>query len=551
MYIYDKFDHTIVRERVAAFRDQVTRRLSGELDEDHFRPLRLMNGLYLQLHAYMLRIAIPYGTLSSAQLRRLAYVARKYDRGYGHFTTRTNMQFHWIKLEQAPDILSDLADVQLHGIQTSGNCIRNVTADQFAGVAGDELDDPRVTSEIIRQWSTFHPEFSFLPRKFKIAVIATTHDRAAIKYHDIGIQIVPGPDGALGYRIFAGGGMGRTPIVAPLIRDYLPKAELLSYLEAILRVYNRYGRRDNIFKARIKILVRDIGAAEFTRQVEEEWEQIRKTGVNLPDAEEARIRRFFAPPTYDTIAEPVAAVNDAKKASPAFARWVETNVHTHKVPGYAIVTISLKPPGQTPGDASADQMDAIADLADKYSFAEVRVTHVQNLVLPNVKQSDLFAIWQALGKIGFADANAGLIGDIIACPGLDYCALANARSIPIAQELSERFAATERAKEIGPLQIKISGCINACGHHHAGHIGILGVEKSGEESYQITLGGAGDETAAVGELVGPGFKYGEVTDAVERIVDAYIEVREPGETFIQTYRRVGRAPFKEAAYGRR
>jgi sulfite reductase (NADPH) hemoprotein beta-component len=551
MYIYDKFDQTIVRERVAAFRDQVTRRLSGELSEDHFRPLRLMNGLYLQLHAYMLRVAVPYGTLSTAQLRRLAYIARKYDRGYGHFTTRQNIQYNWIKLEEAPDILSDLADVQMHGIQTSGNCIRNVTADHFSGVAGDEVDDPRVTSEVIRQWSTFHPEFSFLPRKFKIAVNGAARDRAAIRWHDIGIQIVRLADGGIGYDIYAGGGMGRTPVVAPLIRAGLPKAELLSYLEAILRVYNRYGRRDNIYKARIKILVREIGAAEFTRQVDEEWPLIRQTGVNLPAEEEARIRRFFQPPPYETISEPVAAFTDAKKVNPAFARWVETNVHTHKIPGYAIVTISLKPPGGIPGDATAEQMEQVADLADKYSFAEVRVSHVQNLVLPNVKQADLFAVWQQLGKIGFADANSGLIGDIIACPGLDYCALANARSIPISQEISKRFSAPERAKEIGPLQIKISGCINACGHHHAAHIGILGVDKAGEESYQITLGGAADQTAEVGKLIGPGFSADDAVDAIERIVDTYIKVREPGEEFLAAYRRLGVAPFKEAAYGRR
>jgi len=550
MYIYDKFDQTIVRERVAAFRDQVARRLSGELSEDHFRPLRLMNGLYLQLHAYMLRVAIPYGGLSSAQMRRLAYIARKYDRGYGHFTTRQNIQYNWIKLEEAPDILSDLADVQMHGIQTSGNCIRNVTADQFAGVAGDEIDDPRVIAEAIRQWSTFHPEFSFLPRKFKIAVNGAAHDRAAIRFHDIGIQIVRLPNGDIGYDIYAGGGMGRTPVVGPLIKGGLPKGELLSYLEAILRVYNRYGRRDNIYKARIKILVRDVGAAEYTRQADAEWAEIRKTGVNLPEAEEARIRRFFSPPPYETIAEPVSAFTQAREANPAFARWIETNVHTHKIPGYAIVTISLKPPGGIPGDATAEQMEAVADLAEKYSFAEVRVTHVQNLVLPNVKQADLLAVYQALGQIGFADANAGLIGDIIACPGLDYCALANARSIPISQAISERFASPERSKEIGPLQIKISGCINACGHHHAGHIGILGVDRAGEELYQLTLGGAADETADVGALIGPGFTSEAAVDAIERIVNTYIKLRQPGEEFLAAYRRLGMAPFKEAAYAR-
>ena len=548
MYIYDKFDHTIVRERVAEFRGQVQRRLAGELSEDQFRPLRLMNGLYLQLHAYMLRVAIPYGTLSSAQLKKLAYIAQTYDRGYAHFTTRQNIQYNWIKLEQVPDLLNDLAEVQLHGIQTSGNCIRNVTADQFSGVAGDEIEDPRIVSEAVRQWSTFHPEFSFLPRKFKIAVNGAARDRAAIQFHDIGIQVVHGPEGDVGYAIYAGGGMGRTPVVAPLIRAFLPKAELLSYLEAILRVYNRHGRRDNIYKARIKILVREIGAEEFTRQVEAEWALLRNEGVNLPEAEMSRIQKFFAPPPYEKIAAPVAPFEQARASNPAFARWVETNVHTHKVPGYGVVTISLKPVGGIPGDATAEQMAQIADLAEQYSFAEVRVTHVQNLVLPNVKQADLFAVWQQLGKIGFADANLGLIGDIIACPGLDYCALANARSIPVAQQISERFQTPERMKEIGPLQIKISGCINACGHHHAGHIGILGVERAGEELYQITLGGAGDETASIGELLGPGFKGDQIVDAVEKIVNTYIELRQPGEEFLAAYRRVGKAPFKERLY---
>ncbi len=548
MYIYDKFDNTVVNERVADFRDQVRRRLSGELSEDQFRPLRLMNGLYLQLHAYMLRVAIPYGTLSAAQMKKLAHIARKYDRGYGHFTTRQNIQYNWIKLEQVPDLLGELAEVQLHGIQTSGNCIRNVTADQFAGVAGDELDDPRVISEAIRQWSTFHPEFSFLPRKFKIAVTGAARDRAAIQFHDIGIQIVRGDNGEIGYAIYAGGGMGRTPVVAPLIRGFLPKPELLSYIEAILRVYNRHGRRDNIYKARIKILVREIGAEEFTRQVEEEWALLRNEGINLPAAEEARIRKFFTPPAYEPAAKAAGEFEAQRKANPAFARWVETNVHTHKQPGYGIVTISLKPVGEIPGDATADQMDAIADLAEKYSLAEVRVTHVQNLVLPNVKQGDLFTVWQALGKIGFADANAGLIGDIIACPGLDYCALANARSIPVAQEISKRFESAERSALIGPLQIKISGCINACGHHHAGHIGILGVDRAGEELYQITLGGAGDETASVGQLLGPGFKADGIVGAVEKIVDIYLELRNPGEEFLAAYRRLGPAPFKERLY---
>ncbi|MHB1203980.1 MAG: nitrite/sulfite reductase [Rhodospirillaceae bacterium] len=551
MYIYDDFDHTVARERVAEFRAQVNRRLKGELSEEQFRPLRLMNGLYLQLHAYMLRVAIPYGTLSAAQLRKLGEIARKYDRGYAHFTTRQNLQYNWIKLEQISDLLGELAVVQMHANQTSGNCVRNVTADHFSGVAADEVEDPRIVSEVIRQWSTFHPEFSWLPRKFKIAVTGAKTDRAAVQWHDIGLQIVRNDAGEVGYRVFVGGGMGRIPVLATEVRAFLPKQELLSYLEAVLRVYNRHGRRDNIHKARIKILVRDLGPAEFTRQVEAEWEESRSSGVNLPPEEEARVSRFFAPPPYESIALPVAAFEDAKQKGRGFAQWTATNVHPHKVPGYGIVTISLKPTGGIPGDISADQMDAVADLAERYSFAEVRVTHIQNLVLPNVKQADLFAVWQRLGEIGFAEANAGLATDIIACPGLDYCSLANARSIPIAQRISERFADLDRQHEIGPLQIKISGCINACGHHHAGHIGILGVDKAGQEFYQITLGGAGDETAAIGQLLGPGFSSDDIVDAVEKVIGAYLDLRQPAETFLAAYRRVGPAPFKEKLYGSR
>lgn len=552
MYIYDKFDHTITRERVNEFSQQVARRLIGELSEEQFRPLRLMNGLYLQLHAYMLRVAIPYGTLSATQLRMLADIAKKYDRDYGHFTTRQNIQYNWIKLDQVPDLLADLASVEMHANQTSGNCIRNVTADQFAGVAGDEVEDPRIISEVIRQWSTFHPEFTFLPRKFKIAVTGAPKDRAAIQFHDIGIQIVKNDAGEIGYAVYVGGGMGRTPIVAPLIKPFVKREELLSYLEACLRVYNMHGRRDNIYKARIKILVRELGPAEYARQVEEMWPLTRASGVDVPAAEEARIRAFFAPPSYETISEPVASYVEARKKNRAFDRWVETNVHPHKVKGYGAVTISLKPIGGIPGDASSQQMHDIADMADKYSLSEVRVTHVQNLVLPNVKQADLFAVWQRLGEIGFADANIGLVTDIIACPGLDYCSLANARSIPVSQKLSMRFADLDRQHNIGPLQIKISGCINACGHHHAGHIGILGVDKAGVEFYQITLGGAGDEKASVGTLLGPGFNGDEITDAVEKVVNTYVGLRaSPQETFIEAYRRVGAAPFKEALYGRR
>jgi sulfite reductase (NADPH) hemoprotein beta-component len=551
VYAYDNFDHTIVLERTANFRDQVKRRLSGELSEEQFRPLRLMNGLYLQLHAYMLRVAIPYGTLSAKQLRKLASIARKYDRDYAHFTTRQNIQFNWIKLEQMPDLLAELAEVEMHGIQTSGNCIRNVTADHFAGVARDEIEDPRIVSEIIRQWSTFHPEFSFLPRKFKIAVTGAPSDRAAVQWHDIGIQIVKNDAGDVGYRIYVGGGMGRTPVIGSLIRSFLQREQLLSYLEAIMRVYNLYGRRDNIYKARIKILVRDLGPEEFTRQVEEEWAETRKTGVDLPAAEGARIRAFFAPPSYDALSEPIASYEQAKAETPAFARWVETNVHPHKVPGYAAVTLSLKPIGGIPGDATSEQMEGVANLAEKYSFGEVRVTHIQNLIMADVKQADLFALWQRLGDIGFATANVGLVTDIIACPGLDYCSLANARSIPISQRISERFEDLDRQYNVGPLQIKISGCINACGHHHAGHIGILGVDRNGQELYQITLGGAADETASVGKLIGPGFTADEVVDVIESIVGTYLDIRESGEVFIDTYRRIGAEPFKEKVYAGR
>ena len=549
MYIYDDFDQTVAKQRVAEFRDQVGRRLKGELSEDQFRPLRLMNGLYLQLHAYMLRVAVPYGTLSTAQLRKLAHIARVYDRGYAHFTTRQNIQYNWIKLEQMPDLLAELATVQMHGNQTSGNCVRNVTADHFSGAIEGEVEDPRIVSEVIRQWSTFHPEFSWLPRKFKIAVTGAAKDRAAVQWHDIGLHIVRDDAGEVGYTVYVGGGMGRIPVLATKVRAFLPKRELLSYLEAILRVYNRYGRRDNIHKARIKILVRDLGPEEFIRQVEEEWEASRRADVNLPPEEEARIASYFAPPPYEKITGPVAAFEDAKKANRAFAQWAATNTHPHKVPGYAIVTISLKPIGGIPGDASAEQMEAVADIAERHSFAEVRVSHIQNLVLPHVKQADLFAVWQALGKIGFADANAGLVTDIIACPGLDYCSLANARSIPVAQRISERFADLDRQHAIGELQIKISGCINACGHHHAGHIGILGVDKAGQEFYQITLGGAGDETASTGQLLGPGFSTDQIVDAVEKVIDAYLALRQPNETFLAAYRRVGPAPFKEKLYG--
>ena len=543
MYRYDEFDAEFVRQRTAQFRDQVGRRLSGELNEDEFKPLRLRNGVYLQLHAYMLRIAIPYGTLSSRQMRKLAHIARTYDKGYGHFTTRQNLQFNWPSLEDIPDILEELAQVEMHAIQTSGNCIRNVTADHFAGAAADEVADPRPYAEIIRQWSSLHPEFSFLPRKFKVAVTASERDRAAIQVHDIGLHLKRLTDGGLGFAVWVGGGQGRTPMLAKKIRDNLPEADLLSYLEAVLRVYNLHGRRDNIYKARIKILVHDLGAEAFTRQVEEEWQRIREGALKLPKAEIRRIETYFAPPAFD--ARPAKAA--LRPADRAFDRWVTRNTHAHKQPGHAIVTISLKPIGGIPGDASAGQMDAIADLAERYSFDEVRVTHEQNLVLPHVRLPDLWDVYRSLQAIGLADANAGLVTDIIACPGLDYCALANARSIPIAQRISERLAT--RQDQIGDLKIKISGCINACGHHHVGHIGILGVEKRGEEHYQLLLGGSGAEDAALAAITGPGFGPDGIVDAVEKVVDTYLKLRSaPDEPFLAAYGRLGAAPFKDALY---
>jgi sulfite reductase (NADPH) hemoprotein beta-component len=543
MYRYDEFDVEFVRQRVAQFRDQVDRRLAGELTEDEFKPLRLMNGVYLQLHAYMLRIAVPYGTLSSRQMRKLAHIARTYDRGTGHFTTRQNLQFNWPKLSDIPAILDELADVEMHAIQTSGNCIRNVTADHFAGATADEVADPRPYAEIIRQWSSLHPEFSFLPLKFKVAVIGSDRDRAAMQLHDIGLHLKRLADGRLGFAVFVGGGMGRTPFIAKKIRDELPQADLLSYLEAILRVYNLQGRRDNKYKARIKILVHEIGADAFRAQVEAEWLRIREGALKLPEAEIKRIDAYFAPPAFDRRPTRIAL----RAPDRPFDRWVTRNTHTHKQPGYVIVTISLKPIGGIPGDASADQMDAVADLAEQYSFDEVRVTHEQNLVLPHVRIEDLRAVYDRLKAIGLAEANVGLATDIIACPGLDYCALANARSIPIAQRISDRLS--KRQDQIGDLKIKISGCINACGHHHVGHIGILGVEKRGEEHYQLLLGGSGAEDAALALIAGPGFGPDGIVDAVETIVDTYLKLRRsPDEPFLAAYGRLGAAPFKEALY---
>ncbi|MDB5441969.1 MAG: cysI [Phenylobacterium sp.] len=547
MYQYDAIDKDFLADRSAEFRGQVARRLSGELTEDQFKPLRLMNGLYLQLHAYMLRIAIPYGSLNPTQLRKLAQIGRTYDKGYGHFTTRTNLQFHWIKLKDAPDILDELASVDMHAIQTSGNCIRNVTADPYAGATAEELDDPRVWAEAIRQWSTVHPEFSWLPRKFKIAVTASVKDRTAARVHDIGLAIRRGRDGALGFEVMVGGGLGRTPYVGSTIREFLPAKRLISYLEAILRVYNRLGRRDNPNKARIKILVATLGAEEFARQVEAEWEKAGDTS-DLPDTELARIRAAFAPTRFEKLPARSDAFEAAKAADPALARFVRNNVKPHKQPGYGIVEVSLKAIGATPGDANAEQMEVMADLAERFGQDDIRVTHEQNLVLPHVKLADIAAVHAALAEVGLATPNMGLVSDIIACPGLDYCALANARAIPIAQHIAERFADPDRAEAVGELKIKISGCINACGHHHVGHIGILGVDKKGEEFYQLTLGGSGAEDAAVGQSLGPALPATRVAEAVDQLVEVYLRERKDGERFLDTFRRTGVAPFKEAVY---
>ena len=548
MYRYDEFDHAFVQQRVAQFRGQVERRLAGELSEDEFKPLRLMNGLYLQLHAYLLRVAVPSGTRSSKQMRRLAKIARDYDRGYGHFTTRQNIQYNWPKLAEVPDLLAELAEVEMHAIQTSGNCIRNVTADHFAGASADEIEDPRIYAEIIRQWSSLHPEFSFLPRKFKIAVTGAPNDRAAVRFHDIGLQIRRNEAGEVGFEVIVGGGQGRTPVIGVTIRKFLPKAHLLSYLEAILRVYNQLGRRDNLYKARIKILVQQTGAEVFTRLVEEEWEALRDGALTLPAEEIERIETYFAPPAFEALPAVDPAFEARRFEDRDFARWVRSNVSAHKADGYAIASISLKPEGGAPGDATAEQMEAVAELAEAYSFDEILISHEQNLVLPHVKLSDLPAVWDKLVKHELATPNIGLVTDMIACPGLDYCNLANARSIPVAQRISQRFSDLNRQHEIGDLKIKISGCINACGHHHVGHIGILGVDKKGEEFYQITLGGSADENAAVGKIVGPAFSYDDVVDAIDSIVETYLDQRQEDEKFNDTYARIGIAPFKEKLY---
>ncbi|MBT3558830.1 MAG: nitrite/sulfite reductase [Rhodospirillales bacterium] len=549
MYRYDEFDHAFVAQRVAQFQNQVDRRLDGELTEDEFKPLRLMNGLYLQLHAYMLRVAIPYGVLSSAQMRQLAHIARTYDKDYGHFTTRQNIQYNWPKLKDVPAILHDLADVEMHAIQTSGNCIRNVTADPYAGVAADEVDDPRVYAEILRQWSTLHPEFAFLPRKFKFALSGAVEDRAAVKLHDIGLYIRRNEAGEVGFEVLVGGGQGRTPIIAKTICDFLPKQHLLSYMEAIMRVYNEHGRRDNKYKARIKILLNATGVDEFRHQVEAQWEQIKDRDYDLPESEMQRIQTYFAPPDYDVLDATQKSFELQKFEDPVFGTWVKNNVVGHKRPGYAVANISLKPVGGIPGDATSEQMDVVADLADRYSFGEIRVTHRQNLVLPDVKLTDLFALFEELHQYGLSTPNHGRATDIIACPGLDYCSLANARAIPVAQRLSERLHEIRAVHDLRDMHLNISGCINACGHHHVGAIGILGVDRRGEEFYQITLGGSAFEDASIGDIIGPAFASDDVVEAVENIIRTYVNNREGEERFIDTYRRVGLKLFKEKLYG--
>ncbi|MEN7536563.1 nitrite/sulfite reductase [Aurantiacibacter flavus] len=543
MYKYDSYDQEMVDTRVAEFRDQTRRRLEGKITEDQFKPLRLQNGLYLQLHAYMLRVAVPYGTLNSTQMHALADIADKYDRGYGHFTTRQNIQYNWIKLEEAPDLLADLAKVEMHAIQTSGNCIRNISSDQYAGAAADELVDPRPYAELLRQWSSFHPEFLHLPRKFKICVIASDTDRAAMRLHDIGIQIVKNDAGEIGCAFYVGGGMGRTPMVAPLIREFVPLDQLITYSEACLRVYNRYGRRDNKYKARIKILVHEMGKDEYARQVEEEFAHLLEQGIEPPLAELERIKPYFADPAFKTDLTEKADRSDDK-----FARWVDSNCMAHKAPGYVAVTISLKPVGGIPGDASTEQMHVMAELAKEYSFDECRVTHAQNIVLPHVEIGRLNELYGKLAEADLATANIDHIGDIIACPGLDYCSLANARSIPVAQKISQRFADSGKGEMLGQLKLKISGCINACGHHHAGHIGILGVDKKGTENYQLLLGGSEAEDTSLAKITGPGFDEAGIVDAVEKAADVYLAQREEGERFLDTYRRIGMDPFKEALY---
>lgn len=548
IYRYDEYDRQFLRDRAEQFRNQVTRRLSGELSEDEFKPLRLMNGLYLQLHGYMLRVALPYGVVSASQMRQLAYVARYYDRGYGHFTTRQNIQFNWPRLVDVPDILAVLAEADLHAIQTSGNCVRNVTTDQYAGAAADEVVDPRLYAEILRQWSTDHPEFTYLPRKFKIAITGSAQDRAAVRFHDIGILAKRNEEGVTGFQIYAGGGLGRTPIVGTKVRDWLPARDLLRYVEAILRVYNGLGRRDNIYKARIKVLIRELKPETFIGMIEEEFASLPRDHAVLVEDVIAAVAARFDPPPFAVLPVKSEAMQRAMSQDRAFRAFVQTNTHPHRETGYISAAISLKPTGRIPGDITSDEMDLVADLADRFSFGEIRVSHEQNLVLPHVRQDDLHTLWKELVAAGLASANIGLLTDIIACPGMDYCSLATARSIPIAQRIAERFADPDRQAAIGPVDLNISGCINACGHHHVGHIGLLGLDKNGQEYYQITLGGSADEKASIGNIIGPGVGADDVADAVEAIVEAYMKHRQEGEPFIETYRRLGAAPFKEAVY---
>ena len=548
MYRYDTFDQRLIDQRVAQFRDQTRRFLAGELTEDEFRPLRLQNGLYIQKHAPMFRISIPYGMLETRQLRKLAYVARRYDRGYGHFTTRQNLQLNWPRLEHVPDILAELATVQMHAIQTSGNCVRNVTSDHYAGVALDETADPRPYAELIRQWATFNPEFAYLPRKFKIAVTGATSDRAAVKIHDVGLQLVHDDAGDLGFRVLVGGGLGRTPIIGHVIREFLPRNEILNYLDAILRTYNRYGRRDNKWKARIKILVKDLTPARFAAEVEAEWAHAAGGAGTVPDEEFTRIAAFFEPPAYDAFAGDDSSYRAAIADNRGFANWVKRNVHPHKVPGYVIVSLSLKKTGVPPGDVTSDQMDAIAELADVYSFGEVGVSHEQNLILRDVRQRDAFALWSALKTLGLATPNIGLLTDIVCCPGGDFCSLANAKSIPIAQAIQQRFDDLDYLHDIGEIDLNMSGCMNACGQHHIGHIGILGVDKNGSEWYQVSIGGSQGNDAALGKVIGPSFAAHEMPAVVERLIDAYLTHRHDDERFIDTVQRLGIEPFKERVY---
>ena len=548
MYRYDTYDHALVAERVAQFRDQTRRFISGELTEDEFRPLRLRNGLYIQRHAPMLRVAVPYGLLSSAQLRMLARIAREFDRGYGHFTTRQNIQYNWPKLESVPDILQLLADVEMHAIQTSGNCVRNITTDHFAGVAPDEIVDPRAFAEILRQWSTFHPEFNWLPRKFKIAINGAEGDRTALLLHDIGLQFVRDAKGEVGIRVIVGGGMGRTPMIGHVINEFVPWRHMLTYVEAILRVYNRFGRRDNIYKARIKILVKTLGVAEFAKQVEAEWLESRDSPSVITDEELARVSAHFGAPAYEKLPDVDPEYVQSLADSRSFSRWAERNVHAHRVPGYAAVTLSLKKTGVPPGDATAEQMEFVADLAQRFSFGELRVSHEQNLILADVRKRDLFAVWQAAKAQGLATPNIGLLTNIVCCPGGDFCSLANAKSLPIAEAIQRRFDDLDYLHDIGELDLNISGCMNSCGHHHIGHIGILGVDKQGSEWYQVSIGGRQGVQAALGDVIGPSFAAADMPDVVEKLIATYLDVRHEDELFVDTVTRLGIAPFKQRVY---